>query len=106
MTNPIEQFPAIQMRAIGRIRTSFQQASSTAIQSSYQQEERATIEVFPPYREGLKDLEGFDRIWVLYYLDRASEAQMLIRPYLDNETAHGVFATRSPARPNPIGIAA
>lgn len=93
-------------RAIGRIRTSFLHAPGTAIQSCYRQEEKATVEVFPQFCDGLKDLDGFERIWLVYYLDRAADAQMLVHPYLDNETRHGVFATRSPARPNPIGIAA
>jgi tRNA-Thr(GGU) m(6)t(6)A37 methyltransferase TsaA len=63
------------------------------------------VEVFEEYAAGLKDLAGFERIWLLYWFDRAEvEAPALIvKPYLDN-TRRGVFATRAPARPNPIGL--
>ena len=50
---------------------------------------------------GLKDIDGFDRIWLLYYFDRASQTQLMVRPYLKKINC-GVFATRSPARPNHI----
>jgi len=59
--------------------------------------------VLPGLIEGLRDLEGFDRLWLIYQFDRASEVQLVVRPYLDT-TVRGVFATRSPARPNHIGI--
>jgi tRNA-Thr(GGU) m(6)t(6)A37 methyltransferase TsaA len=48
---------------------------------------------------------GFDRLWLIYLLDRASAVQLVVRPYLDSEE-RGVFATRSPARPNAIGLSA
>lgn len=98
--------PLIQLRMIGRIRTSFQHAPGTPIQCAFSKGEEAIVEIFPAYQEGLKDLNGFERIWLLYHLDRATNAELLVRPYLDNETSHGIFATRSPARPNPIGISA
>lgn len=59
--------------------------------------------MLPGLIEGLRDLEGFDRLWLIYQFDRASEVQLVVRPYLDT-TVRGVFATRSPARPNHIGI--
>ncbi len=54
-------------------------------------------------KPGLRDIDGFDRLWLIYLFDRASEAQLVVRPYLDT-AEHGVFATRSPARPNKIGM--
>jgi tRNA-Thr(GGU) m(6)t(6)A37 methyltransferase TsaA len=62
-----------------------------------------TVEIFPEFSEGLKDLDGFERIWLIYWLDRARSAQLLVRPYLDS-VERGVFATRSPCRPNGIGM--
>jgi tRNA-Thr(GGU) m(6)t(6)A37 methyltransferase TsaA len=59
--------------------------------------------VLPDLVEGLRDLEGFDRLWLIYLFDRASEVQLVVRPYLDT-AERGVFATRSPARSNHIGI--
>jgi tRNA (adenine37-N6)-methyltransferase len=52
---------------------------------------------------GLRDLLGFERIWLIYYFDRARPAALEVAPYLDTQS-HGVFATRAPARPNPIGL--
>jgi tRNA-Thr(GGU) m(6)t(6)A37 methyltransferase TsaA len=57
----------------------------------------------PAFVSGLKDLEGFDRIQLLFWCHRAAEAKMLVVPYRDN-VERGLFATRAPARPNPIGL--
>jgi tRNA-Thr(GGU) m(6)t(6)A37 methyltransferase TsaA len=59
--------------------------------------------VFDPFVEGLADLEGFDRIWLLYWCDRSARARMRVIPYRDTQE-RGLFATRAPARPNPIGL--
>ena len=88
---------------IGTIRTSFKQATETPIQSSVANGAEGTIELLPEFELGLKDLEGFERIWLIYQFDRASEPQLTVRPYLDS-AEHGVFATRAPARPNRIGM--
>jgi tRNA (adenine37-N6)-methyltransferase len=93
------------LKQIGVIRTPHQQAAGTPIQSSQAHGVVGTVLVFDEYRKGLKDLEGFERIWLIYWFDRATEAQLIVKPYLD-EKEHGVFATRAPARPNAIGISA
>jgi tRNA-Thr(GGU) m(6)t(6)A37 methyltransferase TsaA len=66
---------------------------------------QGTVEVFPEYAAGLQDLGGFERIWLVYWFDRAKPAQLVVTPYLDT-TPRGVFATRAPSRPNPIGLSA
>ena len=91
------------LRAIGTIRTPFAASAGTPIQSRYAQGAEGTVEIFDEFAAGLKDIEGFDRLWLIYLFDRAVEAQLVVRPYLDN-ARHGIFATRSPARPNRIGI--
>lgn len=58
-----------------------------------------------PFRQGLRDLEGFERIWLVYWLHEAPPGQLLVTPFLD-KTPRGVFATRAPARPTPIGMSA
>jgi tRNA (adenine37-N6)-methyltransferase len=88
---------------IGRIRTPFTRAAGTPIQSSVANGAEGTVELFPEFELGLKDLEAFDRLWLMYQFDRASEPQLLVCPYLD-PCQHGIFATRSPARPNKIGM--
>ena len=94
----------LQIRSIGVIRTPFLRAAGTPVQSSASGEE-GRVELFPGFEAGLRELAGFDRIWLLYYFDRASETQLVVRPYL-KEIDCGVFATRSPARPNHIGMSA
>lgn len=62
-----------------------------------------TVEVFAEYEAGLRDVEGFSHLTVLYHLHLVREPGLVVRPFLDTES-RGVFATRSPQRPNPIGI--
>jgi tRNA-Thr(GGU) m(6)t(6)A37 methyltransferase TsaA len=61
------------------------------------------VEVFTEYEAGLDDIGGFERIWLLYWMDRAAEPRLRVRPFLD-DAEHGLFATRAPCRPNPIGL--
>lgn len=62
-----------------------------------------TAEVFPEFVEGLRDIEGFSHLILLYWMDRAKPPRMLFTPPFDDKE-HGLFTTRSPARPNPIGL--
>ena len=62
------------------------------------------VVVFPEYAAGLKDLEGFSHLILLYWLDQANEPALVLRPPFAT-AERGVFATRSPRRPNPIGLA-
>ena len=73
------------------------------MQPAFAQGVEGTVEMLPESTPGLKDLDGFERVWLLYWFDRASEAQLEVTPFLDTQT-RGLFATRSPCRPNPIGI--
>jgi len=90
-------------RKIGMIYTPFKTASGTPIQSSAAFGVEGYVEVFEKYREGLSDLDGFERIWLLYMFDRSLEYKSRVIPYLDARE-RGLFATRAPSRPNPIGI--
>ncbi|MEW6236221.1 MAG: tRNA (N6-threonylcarbamoyladenosine(37)-N6)-methyltransferase TrmO [Candidatus Omnitrophota bacterium] len=91
------------LEPIGVIRSSFQQAAGTPIQSCMAAGSPGRIELYPEYTEGLKDLEGFDRLWLLYWFDRAAPANLLVKPFMD-EQPRGLFSTRAPSRPNPIGL--
>jgi len=95
----------MQLEPIGVIHTGFSQAAGTPIQPGTARGAEGTVEVFAPFAEGLKDLDGFERIWLLYWFDRASPAQMIVRPYMD-DSPRGLFATRAPCWPNPIGMSA
>jgi tRNA-Thr(GGU) m(6)t(6)A37 methyltransferase TsaA len=93
----------ITFKPIGIVHSSFKQQDGTPVQPIYASGAEGSLELDPAYAGALKDLEGFERIWVVYHLDRAGPYQPLVVPYLD-DTRHGLFATRAPSRPNPIGI--
>ncbi|MGO8718237.1 MAG: tRNA (N6-threonylcarbamoyladenosine(37)-N6)-methyltransferase TrmO [Acidobacteriaceae bacterium] len=93
----------IVLRPIGFIRTPFTRTEGTPIQSRFADGVEGTVDLLPEFAPGLRDIEGFDRLWLLFAFDRASDPRLAVRPYLDTDE-HGVFATRSPARPNRLGI--
>ena len=95
----------MEVKPIGVIHSPFVRAAGTPIQSRVAKGAEGTAQVFEEYARGLKDLAGFERVWLLYWFDRAAseDAGLIVKPYLDR-TARGVFATRAPARPNPIGL--
>jgi len=95
----------VAFRRIGTVRTPFQTADGTPIQPVFGEGVEGEVEVDEAFAGGLADLDGFERIWLVYALDRAEPGGLLVVPYRD-VTARGVFATRSPSRPNPIGISA
>jgi tRNA-Thr(GGU) m(6)t(6)A37 methyltransferase TsaA len=88
---------------IGIIHSPHQEAAGTPIQAALATGVQGTVEVFPEYAPGLRDLDGFDRIWLVYWFDRAKAMHLTVKPYLDT-AEHGLFATRAPSRPNPIGL--
>ena len=93
----------MELKPIGIIRSPFTQAAGTPIQPGAAQQAEGRIEVFPEYEAGLVDLDGFERIWLLYWFDRAAAMRLHVKPFLD-DGERGLFATRAPCRPNPIGI--
>jgi tRNA (adenine37-N6)-methyltransferase len=90
------------MRPIGVVRSAYHVAEKTPAQPIYAQGCRGTIEIFEDYGEGLSDVEGFSHIYVLFHLDKA-RPMLKVKPILD-VVERGVFATRSPCRPNRIGL--
>jgi tRNA-Thr(GGU) m(6)t(6)A37 methyltransferase TsaA len=96
---------AFPIKPIGIIHSPFQEVAGTPIQPAAARGIEGSVEVFPEFVGGLQDLEGFERIWLLYWFHRAGPARLVVTPFLD-ETPRGVFATRAPTRPNPIGLSA
>jgi tRNA-Thr(GGU) m(6)t(6)A37 methyltransferase TsaA len=92
----------ILMQSIGIIHSPFTDRSQTPIQASRSQA-RGVVEVYPEYAEGLEDLEGFSHIFLLYVFHESSGYSLLVKPFLDDQL-RGLFATRHPCRPNPIGL--
>lgn len=93
----------IVLRPIGIIRSPFKKPKGTPIQPPAAKGVRGTVEIFPEYGEGLRDLDGFSHIILLYYFHLSGKPSLLVKPFMDDEK-HGVFATRAPSRPNPIGL--
>ncbi len=93
----------ITFRPIGIIHSPFKNPKGTPLQSAAASGKKATVEVFPEFGTGLTDIEEFSHIILLYYFHLAISPKMKVIPYLDTKP-HGVFTTRVPARPNPIGM--
>jgi tRNA-Thr(GGU) m(6)t(6)A37 methyltransferase TsaA len=90
-------------KPIGVIHSQFKEVKGTPIQPTGAKGIKGVIEIEPEYRDGLKDLNEFSHIILLYHFHLAEGYSLQVRPYLDT-TTHGVFATRIPGRPNPIGL--
>lgn len=89
-------------RPIGTIRSPFRERQDVPIQAAFSDAE-GTVEVDPTYAAGLEDIEGFSHLILVYWLHASEGYDLTVRPFLDQQE-HGLFATRYPARPNPIGI--
>ena len=93
----------LSLKPLGIIQSPFRKATDTPIQSAMAKGVEGWVEVFPEFAPGLQDLDGFERIWLVYWFDRTTPAQLVVKPFLDQQE-HGIFATRSPCRPNAIGL--
>jgi tRNA-Thr(GGU) m(6)t(6)A37 methyltransferase TsaA len=88
---------------IGLIRSDHRDAERTPIQPVYAHRCPGRAEILPRYAEGLKDLDGFSHVILIYHMHRAGQPLLVVKPFLD-DVPRGVFATRHPRRPNPVGI--
>ena len=88
---------------IGRARSDFPEPAGTPIQPPAAKDSVGKVEVFPRFREGLADLDGFSHVYLLYHCHKSGPCKLKVRPFLDNQE-RGVFATRAPSRPNSIGL--
>jgi tRNA-Thr(GGU) m(6)t(6)A37 methyltransferase TsaA len=93
----------IQYKPIGVIHSEHTIAEETPIQPTYAKGCRGRAEIFPEYEEGLRDLEGFSHIYLIYHLHRSKSVKLKVKPFLQ-DIERGVFATRAPSRPNAIGL--
>jgi tRNA-Thr(GGU) m(6)t(6)A37 methyltransferase TsaA len=90
-------------KPIGYVRSEHRNPEETPIQPVFCPECAGRVEVLPEYAEGLTDIQGFSHIILLYWMHKAPGPEMMTKPFLHGGK-HGVFATRSPRRPNPIGL--
>ena len=94
---------SVRLRPIGVVRSPFRQQRGTPIQPGQGRPVEGRIVIDAPFVPALEDLDGFERLWILSWLDRARDWRPHVRPYRD-DSLHGLFATRAPSRPNPIGL--
>lgn len=93
----------IKLKPIGMIHTPYKEPKGMVIQGKFEEGITGTIKLFKTYQDGLKNLEGFSHIILLYYFNQSKEERLVGAPFLEDEQ-HGIFAIRSPHRPNHIGI--
>ncbi|NMB98656.1 MAG: tRNA (N6-threonylcarbamoyladenosine(37)-N6)-methyltransferase TrmO [Thermoanaerobaculaceae bacterium] len=91
------------LKPIGIIRSPNTDPSKTPIQPIYAEGIKGYAEIYPEFEEGLKDIEGFSHIFLIFYFHKTSQEKLKVIPYLES-VERGVFATRSPSHPNKIGI--
>ena len=90
-------------KPIGVIRSEHTIAEETPIQPVYAKGCKGHVEVFPEYAEGLKDLDGFSHLYLLYHFHACGTVKLTVKPFLQ-DIDRGIFSTRAPFRPNPIGL--
>src|SRR4026209_2918865 len=91
------------MRPIGFVRSPYSDTAQVPKGFGAQHEAEGTLEILPEYELGLTDIEGFSHLYVIWVFDRSDGWELLGTPPTDTKP-QGVFATRSPRRPNPIGL--
>ena len=93
----------MKINPIGIIHSPHATKEACPIQPIYASEAIGRVEVFEEYKAGLKDIETFSHIYLLYLFDRAGEIELVRATFLDDEP-HGIYASRHPCRPNGIGM--
>lgn len=103
MLNNMGKITMTDFQPIGIVHSSLQIKGAPPIQSSFSQA-AGTIEIFPRYLEGLRDIGQFTHLIVLYHFHQSDSQALSEKPLVDGNANHGIFATRHFNRPNPIGI--
>jgi len=93
----------ITLRPIGTVRSPYTDSAQIPKGPGAQHEAEGVLALLPEFEPGLMDIEGFSHLYVIWVFDRSVDYDLLARPPIDDRP-HGVFATRSPRRPNPIGL--
>lgn len=88
---------------IGIIHSEHKEEDKTPIQPVYAKGCKGYVELLPEFVDGLRDLSDFSHIYLIYHFHQAQQVKLIVKPYLQ-DVDHGIFATRAPFRPNPIGL--
>lgn len=97
------EYASVRLETIGVIRSPHVDPAGMPIQPSAAVGVQGRIELDPRFEAGLRDIDGFSHLWLLYWLHQVKSSQLTVVPFLDRQE-HGIFATRAPPRPNPIGL--
>jgi tRNA (adenine37-N6)-methyltransferase len=92
------------MRPVGFVRSPYRDKSSIPKGRDAKHEAEGVIELLPEFEPGLQDIDGFSHLFVIWVFDRAEPGGELVSTPPTDDRPHGVFASRSPQRPNPIGL--
>ncbi|HSL22046.1 MAG TPA: tRNA (N6-threonylcarbamoyladenosine(37)-N6)-methyltransferase TrmO [Vicinamibacterales bacterium] len=91
------------MKPIGFVRSPYQTTAAVPKGLGAEHAADGVLDILPAFEPGLQDIEGFSHLYVIWEFDRSEGFELLALPPSDDRP-HGVFATRSPQRPNPIGL--
>ena len=91
------------LKPIGIIHSPYKKKEDIPIQGVFKPEGMTTIEVFEKYAQGLKDVEGFSHLMILYFFHKSKDFSLQAKPFLEDKL-HGIFVIRSPHRPNHLGV--
>src|SRR5258707_10205971 len=91
------------LQPIGYVHSPYSETSAVPKGLGARHDAEGTLEILPEFELGLTDIDGFSHLFVIWAFDRSQGFELIGRPPSDNKP-HGVFATRSPRRPNPIGL--
>jgi tRNA (adenine37-N6)-methyltransferase len=91
-------------RLIGSIKSPYESTKQIPKGLGAKHDAEGVLEILPEFEAGLADIEDFSHLFVLWEFDRSDGYDLVATPPIDNRRPHGVFATRSPRRPNPIGL--
>ena len=93
----------IRYKAIGIIHSGFTDKANAPIQGTFAKDAKGKVEIFPEYADGLKDIEGFSHLILIYHFHLSDGYSLITEPFLEDES-HGIFSIRHFKRPNPIGL--
>lgn len=93
----------ITYKPIGVIRSDHLEAQQTPIQPAYAKGCTGRAEIYPEFAEAMRDLDGFSHLYLIYHMHLAGPPKLVVKPFLQ-DIDRGLFATRAPCRPNPIGL--
>ena len=99
----METLKTIRYTPIGIIHSPFREPVGVPIQAAAARGIRGTVEIYQEYSDGLEDIDGFSHLILIYEFHLAGKRSLKVKPFMDDRE-HGVFATRAPNRPNPIGF--